>query len=186
MTAVGELGQAAIRLPALAWPTPQILPSPREGWALGCTPGPALDLCPQPPPSPTHGSPAPRSPVSAPLMEPPIPGQSPWGKPQFGILQRERAPVAPGWRGQLFPPPLGLTRQLGAMAPAPSSCHCAGPSAEDIFPFLFSMLMRITRREERSGTRNTLVTPGLPQTGRQNPQSWAELHPEGQHAACPS
>lgn len=93
----------------LAWPTPQILPSPREGWALGCTPGPALDLCPQPPPSPTHGSPAPQSPVSAPLMEPPIPEQSPWGKPQFGILQRERAPVAPGCRGQLFPPPLGLS-----------------------------------------------------------------------------
>lgn len=64
-------------------------------------------------------------------------------------------------------------------SPAPSSCLCADPSTEEIFPFLFTMLMRITWREERSRARNMLVTTGLPQTVRQTPpiqtgQSWAQ------------
>lgn len=86
---------------------------------------------------------------------------------RFRELRDSSVPSVPGrW---LFPPTLGLppTHRLRATAPAPSSHHRADSGTEALFPSLFSLLVRITRRKETSRTRDTLVTQRLPQMGRQ-------------------
>lgn len=149
--------------------SPANTPKPTGCLGIGIHTRLALELC-----HPASIQP-PQSPVSAPLMEPPILQQSLQGKLQFGILGSKRAPMAPPVA--LSSHPQTPNHHLSTTVPALSSCLCADPSTEEIFSFLFFMLMRITCR-----TRNMIVTPGLAQTGRQTPPQLGTAAPRG--TAC--
>lgn len=178
-----------------------MLPSPWNGQAVGCILGPSLELCH---PASTHGYshqakgapllPCPTKFYFCPSDEESLPVlvQPPWGGFAVCHFIELKCPNIPSQPGRcLFPLTLVLppTHRRHATAP-PSLCLSADREGE-VSPSLFSIVIRIIRREKRSRTRDRLLTQRLPQTGREIP-SWPELCPEGQQIAmscleqCPS
>lgn len=111
---------------------------------------------------------------------------------QSGILLREKVQVSPLSQGDgCF---LSLLHSLPSIIIWPrASCPRVPvliPTTKDLFRSLFSLLMGITWREERSRTRDTLVTQCLPD-GRVDPQT-DRAAPKGQQTTlshlevCPS